>query len=202
MEIFKEGDKSVALCKDCKKKVSTTFAVRTTKIKDGEKFLKVPDVLVSVCDECDTTVGVPQQSFSAIAEVRKKAEKETLEVRLPRHLLDILNAAIQMLSIEVSSDLRGQLVRIYLAKMQESSLKKLRGNLKSDLLKGVFKRSSRLSIKVNSQLDLHVAELRKAAGFKTTELIDSVIVEVKHDILDGMNPSRREEMRLALLATG
>lgn len=204
MEIFKEGDRSRAICSHCKKQVTTTFKVRTTAIKDGGVSYKVPDILVGACDICDSVVSVPQQSFAAVAEVRKKAEKETLDFRIPRHLLDVLNNSIIVLGVETSSDLRSQLLRLYIASVSENQKQreKLKHNLKSDLLKGTFKRSNRLSMKVNSQLETRFDEIRKSSGLKKTEVIDSLIVEVKNDILDKKNPARFEEIKRALLATG
>lgn len=204
MEIFKEGDKSRAICSHCKKQVTTAFQVRTTSIKDGGVSYRVPDVLVGVCDVCDAVVSVPQQSFAAVSEVRKKAEKETLDFRVPRHLLDVLNNSIIVLGIEASSDLRSQLLRLYVASVSESKKHKerLKQNLKSDLLKGTFKRSNRLSMKFNSQLEIRFDDIRKVSGMNKTEVIDSLIVEVKKDILDKKNPKRFEEIKRALLATG
>ncbi len=204
MEIFKEGDKSRAICSCCKKQVATTFQVRTAPIKDGGVSYRVPDILVGVCDACDTVVSIPQQSFAAVAEVRKKAEKETLDFRVPRHLLDVLNNSILELGVETSSDLRSQLLRLYIASVSENprQREKLKQNLKSELLKGTFKRSNRLSMKVNSQLEIRFDEMRKLSGMNKTEVIDSLIVEVKNDILDKKNPSRFEEIKRALLATG
>lgn len=204
MEIFKEKDKSRAICSHCKKQVTTTFQVRTSSIKDGGASYKVPDILVGVCDVCDSVVSVPQQSFAAVAEVRKKAEKETMDFRVPRHLLDVLNNSILVLGVETSSDLRSQLLRLYMASMSENpkQSEKLKRNLKSELLQGTFKRSNRLSMKVNSQLETRFAEIRKVSGMNKTEVIDSLIVEVKHDILDKKNPTRFDEIKRALLATG
>lgn len=204
MQIFKEGDKSRAICSHCKKQGTTTFQVRTTAIKDGGVSYKVPDILVGVCDACDSVVSVPQQSFAAVAEVRKKAEKETLDFRVPRHLLDVLNNSIVVLGIEASSDLRSQLLRLYMASVSENPKQrdKLKKNLKSDLLKGNFRRSHRLSMKVNSQLETRFEEIRKLFGMNKTEVIDSLIIEVKNDILDKKNPARFEEIKRALLATG
>ena len=184
--------------------MTTTFQVRTTSIKDGSVSYKVPHVLVGVCDVCEAVVSVPQQSFAAVSEVRKKAEKETLDFRIPRHLLDVLNNSIIVLGIETSSDLRSQLLRLYVASISENQKHKerLRQNLKSDLLKGTFKRSNRLSMKVNSQLESRFDDIRTVSGMNKTEVIDSLIVEVKNDILDKKNPTRFEEIKRALLATG
>ncbi len=202
MEIYKEGDKSKAICSHCKKIVPTTFQVRTAQIKDGDESYKVPNVLVGVCDVCESTVSVPQQSFTAVAEVRKKAEKESFDVRLPRHLLDILNNSIAALGVDVSADLRGQLLRLYLASCDEKNTSRLKENLKSDLLKGSFKRQNRLSMRMTGQLEDHIEKLIKSCKLKKTELVDSLIVDIKADLLDKKDPVRAKELRRALLAAG
>lgn len=202
MLIFKEGDRSKAICQHCKKKVETTFKVRTSLIHDGTSSYKVPNALVGVCDICDSVISIPQQSFAAVAEVRKKADKENLEVRVPRHMLDILNNSIQSLGIEVSADLRAQLIRLYLADTKAKQYTHLKQNLTSALLKGTFKRSSRLSIKVTSQLENLYKTFLKNTDYTKADLIDSIIIEVKNDLLERKNPSRIAEVRNSLLAAG
>lgn len=205
MEFYKEGDRSRALCPHCKKKVTTTFKVRTSDIFDGSVSYTVPDILVGVCDLCDADVSVPQQSFAAVSEVRKKSDKETLSFRLPRHLLDVLNNSILALGVEASSDLRGQLLRLYMASIFEDKkqIKKLSRNLQSDLLAGSFKRNSRLSMKFSSQLLARFERLSHEAGLQSrTELIDSIIVSIKEELLDNENPERFRQIKTALLATG
>lgn len=202
MNIFKEGDQSKGICEHCKKLVSTTFKVQDAPIHDGNATYFVKDVLVGVCDVCNRIVSIPQQSFAAVAEVRKKAEKENLEVRVPRHLLDILNNSILILGIDVTADLRSQLVRLYLADIKAKQYTKIKENLKSSLLRGSFKKSSRLSVRVTSQLEDIYETFLKKSHFSKTDLVYSVIVEVKKDILDKKSPSKIHEIRTALLAAG
>ena len=166
MEFYKEGEKSKAVCSTCKKVNSTTFKVRTADIRDGASFLSVPSVLVGVCDDCDTVVTVPQQSFAAVAEVKKKAEKGSLEVRLCRHELDILNNSITNMGIELTSDLVPQLLKYYIVRLRKDkkTIKRMRTNLKSDLFDGSARKTNRLSIKINVSLSLRLAEFLKEAG--------------------------------------
>jgi len=206
MQIYKEGDKSKAICPHCRKLVATTFQVRTSSIHDGNSTYRVPMVLVGVCDQCESNITVPQQSFAAVSEVRKKAEKETLDFRLPRHLLDVLSNSIVALGVESSPDLRSQLLRLYVASFfsdNKAQMKHLKTNLKSDLLVGTIKRSSRLSMKINSQLSIRFEEIKKNSGLNKTQIIDSLIVEVNKDVLsDNKNSVRLTELKRALLATG
>ena len=52
MEFYKEGEKSKAVCTNCKEVVPTTFKVQDADIRDGSDILSVPNILVSVCDKC------------------------------------------------------------------------------------------------------------------------------------------------------
>lgn len=68
--MFKENDKSKAICNVCEKLVSTTFKLRDVKTSDTKKVIK--DILVGVCDECETTVAIPAQSTP---EVKKQLKQ-------------------------------------------------------------------------------------------------------------------------------
>lgn len=71
MKVFKEGDKSKAICSDCKILVPTTFRIRPVPFSSGKVI--VPDILVAVCDFCDSVVSLPQQSVPKVA--RSLSEK-------------------------------------------------------------------------------------------------------------------------------
>lgn len=202
MEIFKEGDKSKAICQHCKRITATTFSVRTTQIQDGKKFLRVPDVLVSVCDTCDNVAAVPQQSFAAVAEVKKKSETTHEEFRVPRHFLDILNNSISILGLIATKDLRARIVRYYLADLDptKTNIKIMKQSLESELLIGNFKRGNRLSMRFSSELEDHFTEIIEFSALKRTEVIDSVIVRIKEDILDKKDSEKIDNLKTALMA--
>ena len=148
MEIFKEGDKSKAVCEHCKKISETTFKVRSATIQDGNKLLKVPNILVGVCNTCDKVASIPQQSYAAVAEHKKKTESKSQDFRVPRHFLDILNNSISVIGLNASKDLRVRIVRYYLASLATSreDIRLLKKHLESDLLSGNFKRGDVVSI--------------------------------------------------------
>jgi hypothetical protein len=203
MIFYKEGDFSKAICPHCKKIVQTTFKVRTSNITDNERILTVPHILVSVCNICDHIVSVPQQSFAAIGEIRKKEIKKSIEVRLARHQLDILNNVIVATGITVTDDLRSNLIRYYLSSLdlKKNTMKRLEENLNSDILKGKFSKKERISVKINSELRLFVDQILHISNLKQTELIESIIIEAKHDVLDHPKDGRKSSLRKFLLAT-
>ena len=60
------GDQGTNNCPRCKKVVRTRFELRTIQL--WRTRLRVPDVLVDVCTECDHTISVPQQSVEQLRE--------------------------------------------------------------------------------------------------------------------------------------
>lgn len=69
MKIFKEGDKSKALCPNCGM-VETVFLKRDVLIQ-GSKFT-AKNLLSGVCMKCDEVVSIPQQSSLRIKKLLKK----------------------------------------------------------------------------------------------------------------------------------
>lgn len=69
MNYYMEGDKSRAVCSDCEDLVVTTFIRRDVSFSDGIGTVK--GILVAVCDQCNTVVGIPAQSTPAIKAARE-----------------------------------------------------------------------------------------------------------------------------------
>ncbi|SDJ36573.1 hypothetical protein SAMN04487926_14536 [Paraburkholderia steynii] len=57
---YHEGDKSQAICSNCREIVPTTFRYRDMPFSDGSGIAR--NMLVSVCDKCQTVVAIPAQS--------------------------------------------------------------------------------------------------------------------------------------------
>ncbi len=62
-----EGDISSGTCKTCRKPVTTRFENRTIQLNRSR--VAFPNVLVSVCTECNEMVDVPKQSFAQFREL-------------------------------------------------------------------------------------------------------------------------------------
>jgi hypothetical protein len=58
---WKEGDRGANSCPRCRKLVRTRFELRTVELLRTR--LRVPQVLVDVCDECDHMISFPRQSI-------------------------------------------------------------------------------------------------------------------------------------------
>lgn len=68
MHLWKEGDRSEAICERCEARVVTRFEVRTLRLE--QSAVDVPGVLVGVSTECGETTSVPAQSTPAIKRAR------------------------------------------------------------------------------------------------------------------------------------
>jgi hypothetical protein len=64
--LFQAGDVSSSSCRACRKIVSTRYEVRTV-LLPGTR-LRVPNVLVDVCSECNGMVSIPRQSIPQLRE--------------------------------------------------------------------------------------------------------------------------------------
>lgn len=64
--MYTVGDKSKAICENCKGVVPTTFAVRDVPFSDWSAVAE--SILVAVCDHCDDVVAIPAQSIPSIRE--------------------------------------------------------------------------------------------------------------------------------------
>ncbi len=63
MKLLFEGDKCKAICEHCGP-VTTTYLYRDVSLSDSGKIVK--DVLVGVCDKCDSVASMPAQSTTVI----------------------------------------------------------------------------------------------------------------------------------------
>lgn len=72
MKLFKIGDVQKVACENCKAFVNATFVLRDVPLSDGSCI--VENVLVGVCNQCDSVIVLPQQESelvkSAIAKAR------------------------------------------------------------------------------------------------------------------------------------
>jgi len=66
--IFKEGDKKEMFCKQCEAFSQGTFRTRDVPVTDHKTLVK--NILVGVCDDCNTVILIPSQSLPAIRESR------------------------------------------------------------------------------------------------------------------------------------
>jgi len=183
MNILKIDDKGKAACDDCQAFVKTTYLLRDVPFSDQSGIVK--NVLVGVCDQCDSVVSLPHQSTPLVKAQREK-QRGTLESRVPAHFIDILNLA----SFELggSIDFTATIIRYYLHNLSNNNLskKEINNYLTADLAKG--KAQKRLSIK-GRNITLDIDRLKKITHISSTsKLIKIIILKINEDILMRKNP--------------
>ncbi len=196
MKILKVGDKSQAICNSCKAVVPTTYTLRDVPFDDGDGEVK--NVLVSVCDTCDSICSLPHQSTPA---VRKALEtkRKPIECRVPAHMIDILNLACTQIGCE--TDFRTQMFKYYIHKIayDDAALAELSSFKDNELIEG--KPEKRISLKgrhVKADLD---RILYRTSLTKTTDIIKLITIKIKTEILDMKKPEPIKELRTIAVAT-
>ena len=178
MKFIKVGDTSRAVCGHCKSLVNTTFKLRDVPFSDGRGVAK--KITSGVCDQCDTVVTVPHQSVPSIKE-QYEAKRKPVEVRLPAHLIDVLNVATDQLGAE--PDFVPNLIKYYihLLATDKTSGSEIARFLKTELASG--KSNKRLSLKGRNISD-ELEQLKVLSHIKsTTDVLKSVILKINEDLI-------------------
>ncbi|WP_323023850.1 hypothetical protein [Castellaniella sp.] len=204
IRLFHEGDKSQAICPHCRKRVGTIFARRTVPFSDGRGTVK--DLLVAVCDECDSVVATPAQSTPAIQDARKRAVKP-IEAQLPAIYLDVLDLAAYEIDRHSTTAFRKVLMALYLHRYAsgESPAEELREACLSS--RRIYKEQRgaarrRLSLKVTLRTSQDLRQLAQDTGMSQSDVIRAVIFRIQADVLDAPRPALMRELKtLSLIAT-
>jgi hypothetical protein len=182
MKIFKEGEKSKAICPRCGM-VKTTFLTRDVPIQGSKTIAK--NILAGVCSVCDRVISIPQQSSLYVKEALHK-EKKPLEIRIPKHLEDILANASLKIGGEYNSGVINFLIKYYIHRGFLDP--KVRSNIskiyrESKLLDDTIS-NCRVSIKLDSKIFNEMKELRVNTDFKSdTELLKAIMLKINDDIV-------------------
>lgn len=206
MRLRKEGDRSVAVCPNCVKQVTTHFAYRDFPLE--EPAVVVPNVLVGVCDVCGATASVPHQSTPKIREVRRKAEK-SLEVRVPEHLLDAVGLIADSLHVPARAMLP-LLVRFYLLEVSRDRelVRALVAASRSSVASG--RRKGRVSIRMRADIVDKALKAGKSAGLEgISDLTRAAVVmaAIDHgftqpDVPFAPSPDRRKRVEDVAFTAG
>lgn len=195
MKIFKVGESQKAVCEKCQSFENATFKLRDVPFSDGRGVVK--NVLVGVCDKCDSVTVLPHQSTPSVKK-QYEAKRKPVEGRLPAHLIDILNLAT--LELGASTDFVPSLMKYYIHSLatNEKTAKNMARYLKSDLATG--KAEKRLSLKGRQIYDElgHLKELTQIDN--TTDLLKSIILKINEDVLIKRKPKPIENLRNIMAA--
>lgn len=192
MKLYQEGDQSKAICEYCQRVVATTMRYRDVPFSDGSGTVK--DVLAGVCDECQSVISIPAQSTPAIAKTKKHAD-QPVEAQLPALYLDALDLACYRLDPEASTEFRKRLLMYYIHKYATKQLNSKELLKIASLPNNVFspsalKRRKRVSFKITHAMHLEMDQVIETTSLSKTELIGSVVLKIKTDVVDSKPSSK------------
>jgi hypothetical protein len=195
MQILKVGDCQKAACEDCKAFVTATFQLKDVPFSDGSGVAK--NVLVGVCEGCDSVVLLPHQSTPAVKR-QYEVQRKALESRVPAHMIDILNLVSYELS--GSTEFVPNLVKFYLHSLSNNDICPLgiADYLQTDLAKG--KAQKRISVK-GRLVSEQVSQLKALTNIKsTTDLIKGIVLKINDDLLVNKNEQTIKQLKSIVAA--
>jgi len=192
MKFYEAGEKSKAICAQCQMLVTTTFRYRDVPFDDGEGIVK--DILVAVCNICDTVVAIPAQSTPAIRRAREAAEV-TLEVSLSARDLQVLDLAALRIDSAATARFRKPLIAHFLKRLEDDPQAPQRLAEKTRRTASARKSPSpvpvprkRLSCKITQATDARLHQLMKTTKLKKSDLIKAIIGEIEEKLLQHEAP--------------
>ncbi len=196
MKILKVGDTQKAVCNTCESFQNVTFGLRDTPFSDGSGIVK--NVLVGVCDTCDSVAVLPHQSTPAVKKQLEK-QRKSLESRVPAHMIDILNLVSDKLG--GGTEFVPNIMKYYIHALSnnEISSNNISRYLHSDLAKGVAQK--RISLK-GRHLEEELILLKKLIEVEsTTDLLKIVVLKINDDVLVNERPKPIGELKNIMAAT-
>jgi hypothetical protein len=178
MKILRVGDVKKAACNNCKSFQNVTFRLRDVPFSNASGIVK--NVLVGVCDSCDSVVVLPHQSTPLVKRQLEVQQKAT-ESRVPAHIIDILN--LVCVELNGGPEFIPNLMKFYIHSLanKEISSQGMSKYLNSELAKG--KAQKRISIKGRFVAE-ELNHLKTITNIKsTTELIKSIVLRINDDVL-------------------
>jgi hypothetical protein len=196
MKIVKVGDTQKAACHQCSRFEKVTYKLRDVPFSDGKGLVK--NVLVGVCDCCNSVAVLPHQSTPVIRK-QLETQRRSLESRVPAHMVDILNLA----SMEISgtTEFVPGLMKFYIHSLSTNDISSrgLSKYLGSELAKG--KSQKRISIK-GRHVAIEFGQLKQITKINsTTDLMKGVVLKINDDVLVNKNPKTIKALRNIVAAT-
>jgi hypothetical protein len=200
MHLYREGDRSEAICPACEKRVTTRFEVRTVRL--AESGIDVRGVLAAVCDECGAVAALPAQSAPKLKEARDRRKDEELEARIPSHLDDVVHLLSDHFAAPVG-EFRPSLLRFYLREVASDAglAERVKSLAASELAQG--RARARVSLRAPEGLLRDVRDRASEVGIASdADLIRGILLAAKEDVLEAANPERRLRLGGAAQAEG
>jgi hypothetical protein len=181
MKLLFQGDKGKAICEHCGP-VTTTYLYRDVPLSDSGQVVK--DILVGVCDKCESVASIPAQSTPAIQSERERATK-SIEAVLPAPYIEVLDMAAFSISNRATTEMRKYLVLAYLHKYLETKAKPSDWTaFEKNFAKTVKPPTKRLSLKVSPKIENEFILVSDIWAMSKTNTLKTIIHEIKEDILD------------------
>ncbi len=197
MKIWKDGDKSRALCPSCQR--STTVIFERRSVEQSKPAVTAEDVLVAVCQECDGIAMIPHQSMPKLREAIQNP-KETLNVRIPAHLEDVL----YMLIDRVAQGWKNGTAPVLKYLLHEFGnnpryARRVKVHLEDELAQG--NAEADVSVRVPTHVLLMVDEMAELVGIANrSEVVRAILASAKKDVLDGQDPDLVDSMQHSIAA--
>lgn len=196
MKIHKVGGTITVPCEQCKSFQQGTFKLRDVPFKNAPSKV-AKGIIAGVCDTCDSVCSIPPQASPTINKALKEPRK-SVEVRMPTHLLNILELAA--FDIAKNKDFSATIVRYYLNQFATGSknIETLIG-MKSDEL---------FSSNVDNRLTVHgnsakknLIKLQGATGEKTSTIIRLIALVVHKELLINKDEQTLTQLKMVFEAT-
>jgi hypothetical protein len=197
MKIWKDGDEGRAICPTCERRTSVVYRRRTIKLEAPD--VEVSMVLVAVCQECDGIAAIPHQSTPKL---RAGIERptETLNVRVPGHLEDVLGLLADRWAPGARSGMAASL-RILLHRFgnDPSFARHVKGFLDDPLVRGTADHD--LSVRVPAHILIAVDDMAEIVGIPSrSDVTRCALAAAKEDVLDNHDPVFARALETALTA--
>ncbi len=181
MKLLFQGDKGKAICEHCGP-VTTTYLYRDVPLSESAKVVK--DILVGVCEQCQSVASIPAQSTPAIQAERRKAT-QSIEAVLPAPYIEVLDMAAFKISHAATTEMRKYLILAYLHKyLDGKSMPSDWVTFEKTFVQRAKLPTKRLSIKVSPQMERDFRGVTQRFAMSKTNTLKTIIHEIKEDILD------------------
>jgi len=197
MKVIHTGDKTRAKCRKCGEVVSTTYAYRDVSFNRGRNV--APDVLVGVCDQCNTVIATTPQSIAALA--RAKGEIETpLKLTITAREMEILEIAADRIAPRANNRLRETLIAHFLRRSMSDAGRAAR--LEEQCAKKPKRRPRNLAMP-KMELSLKLAHgtkeglktLMKSTGLRKSQIFRGIISQIEEEIVLPKHPAGMKRLR-------
>ena len=197
MRIWRDGETSRTLCPTCMKKTPVVFQRRT--VTQSTPAISVDDVLVAVCTICDGIAMIPNQSMPRLREAIQKP-KETLNVRIPAHLDDVLHLLIDQIAHGWKNG-TSPVLKFLLHEFGNnvSYARRVREALAGELAQGSVDMD--VSVRVPTYILIAVDQMAEVVGIENrSEVVRGILAAAKKDILEDGDPELAEQMQRSIAA--